>query len=468
MTYEKGDVFIMMEHMSALLDYGRERGMITEFDENYVVNKVLALIGGDSFERTAHRDFANIDEILSGLLDYAAQNGKLEDNTVTYRDILAAEIMDNLTPRPSELNEKFFEKYEHSPKEATDYFYNLSRNNNYIMTERVKKNIIWKTKTKYGELDITINLSKPEKDPKEIAKAKLMKQTGYPKCLLCAENVGVKGNANHPPRTNHRIIPLDLAGERWYLQYSPYVYYNEHCIALSSKHTPMKIEKATFDRLLEFVSIFPHYFIGSNSDLPIVGGSILTHNHFQGGNYEFAMAKQPIKKSFAFKGYEDIESGIVDWALSTIRLIGTDRERISELADKILTKWRGYSDEDNEIIAYTDQLHNTVTPIARQRGGKYELDLILRNNRTSEEHPDGIFHAHKEYHYIKKEGIGLIEAMGLAVLPPRLTTQFGELTDEIKQNIGEVFAKILENCGVFKDNEKGMNGFIKFMESVVD
>lgn len=458
----------MMEHMSALLDYGRERGMITEFDENYVVNKVLALIGGDSFERTAHRDFANIDEILSGLLDYAAQNGKLEDNTVTYRDILAAEIMDNLTPRPSELNEKFFEKYEHSPKEATDYFYNLSRNNNYIMTERVKKNIIWKTKTKYGELDITINLSKPEKDPKEIAKAKLMKQTGYPKCLLCAENVGVKGNANHPPRTNHRIIPLDLAGERWYLQYSPYVYYNEHCIALSSKHTPMKIEKATFDRLLEFVSIFPHYFIGSNSDLPIVGGSILTHNHFQGGNYEFAMAKQPIKKSFTFKGYEDIESGIVDWALSTIRLIGTDRERISELADKILTKWRGYSDEDNEIIAYTDQLHNTVTPIARQRGGKYELDLILRNNRTSEEHPDGIFHAHKEYHYIKKEGIGLIEAMGLAVLPPRLTTQFGELTDEIKQNIGEVFAKILENCGVFKDDEKGMNGFIKFMESVVD
>lgn len=458
----------MMEHMSALLDYGRERGMINEFDENYVVNKVLALIGGDSFERVPHRDFANIDEILSGLLDYAAQNGKLEDNTVTYRDILAAEIMDNLTPHPSELNEKFFAKYEHSPKEATDYFYNLSRNNNYIMTERVKKNIIWKTKTKYGELDITINLSKPEKDPKEIAKAKLVKQTGYPKCLLCAENVGVKGNANHPPRTNHRIIPLELAGERWYLQYSPYVYYNEHCIALSSQHTPMKIEKATFDRLLEFVSIFPHYFIGSNSDLPIVGGSILTHNHFQGGNYEFAMAKQPIKKHVTFKGYEDIESGIVDWALSTIRLIGTDRARLSELGEKILTKWRGYSDEDNEIIAYTDQLHNTITPIARQRGGKYELDLILRNNRTSEEHPDGIFHAHKEYHYIKKEGIGLIEAMGLAVLPPRLTTQFGELTDEIKQNIGEVFAKILENCGVFKDNEKGMNGFVKFMESVIE
>lgn len=458
----------MTEHLSALLDYGKERGMITEFDENYVVNKVLALIGADSFEKGPHRDFANIDEILAGLLDCAAENGKLEDNTVTYRDILAAEIMDNLTPRPSELNEKFFAKYENSPAEATDYFYELSKNNNYIMTERIKKNIIWKTKTKYGELDITINLSKPEKDPKEIAKAKLVKQTGYPKCLLCAENVGIKGNANHPPRTNHRIIPLELAGERWYMQYSPYVYYNEHCIALSCNHTPMKIEKATFDRLLEFVTIFPHYFIGSNSDLPIVGGSILTHNHFQGGNYEFAMAKQPVKYAFTFKGYEDIEAGIVDWALSTIRLKGADKERISELAEKILNKWRGYSDEENEILAYTDQLHNTVTPIARRRGELYELDLILRNNRTSEEHPDGIFHAHQEYHYIKKEGIGLIEAMGLAVLPPRLVTQFGELTDEVKQNIGEVFSKILENCGVFKDTETGMRGFVKFMESVIE
>lgn len=456
----------MTEHLSALLDYGREKGMITEFDESYVVNKVLALIGGDRFERTEHRHFENIDEILSGLLDFAAENGKLEDNTVTYRDILAAEIMDNLTPRPSELNENFFEKYEKSPKEATDFFYELSKNNNYIMTERVKKNIVWKSKTKYGELDITINLSKPEKDPKEIAKAKLAKQTGYPKCLLCAENVGVRGNANHPPRTNHRIIPLNLAGERWYLQYSPYVYYNEHCIALSSKHTPMKIEKATFDRLLDFVEQFPHYFIGSNSDLPIVGGSILTHNHFQGGNYEFAMAKQPIKYKFTFKGYEDIEAGIVDWALSTIRLIGSDRARLSELGEKILNKWRGYSDEENEILAYTDQLHNTVTPIARQRNGKFELDIILRNNRTNEKYPFGIFHAHEEYHYIKKEGIGLIEAMGLAVLPPRLITQFGELNDKVKQEIADVFTKILENCGVFKDTECGMNGFVKFMNSV--
>ena len=456
----------MTEHLSALLDYGREKGMITEFDESYVVNKVLALIGGDSFERTEHRHFANIDEILSGLLDFAAENGKLEDNTVTYRDILAAEIMDNLTPRPSELNEKFFEKYEKSPKEATDFFYELSKNNNYIMTERVKKNIVWKAKTKYGELDITINLSKPEKDPKEIAKAKLAKQTGYPKCLLCAENVGVRGNANHPPRTNHRIIPLNLAGERWYLQYSPYVYYNEHCIALSSKHTPMKIEKATFDRLLDFVEQFPHYFIGSNSDLPIVGGSILTHNHFQGGNYEFAMAKQPIKYKFTFKGYEDIEAGIVDWALSTIRLIGSDKARLSELGEKILNKWRGYSDEENEILSYTDQLHNTVTPIARQRNGKFELDIILRNNRTNEKYPFGIFHAHEEYHYIKKEGIGLIEAMGLAVLPPRLITQFGELNDKVKQEIADVFTKILENCGVFKDTECGLNGFVKFMNSV--
>lgn len=456
----------MKEHLSALLKYGTERGMITEFDENYAVNKILALIGGDEFEKVPCRDFKNIDEILEGLIDFAAEHGKLEDNTVTYRDILAAEIMDNLTPRPSELNRIFFDKYQKSPQEATDYFYELSKNNNYIMTERVKKNIIWKTKTRYGELDITINLSKPEKDPKEIAKAKLQKQTGYPKCLLCAENVGIKGNANHPPRTNHRIIPLELAGERWYLQYSPYVYYNEHCISFSSNHTPMKIEKATFDRLLGFVEQFPHYFIGSNSDLPIVGGSILTHNHFQGGNYEFAMAKQPIKKKFTFDGYEDVEAGIVDWALSTIRLICEDRTRLSELGEKILNKWRGYSDEDNDIIAYTDALHNTVTPIARKRNGKYELDIILRNNRTNEEHPDGIFHAHKEYHYIKKEGIGLIEAMGLAVLPPRLTTQFGELTDKTKQEIGEVFAKILENCGVFKDTEKGINGFVKFMTAV--
>lgn len=456
----------MMKHLTALIDYALERGMIDKYDVNYAVNKILALIGGDSFERTEYEPFESIDGILAGLLDFAAENGKLEDNTVTYRDILAAEIMDNFTPRPSELDREFFEKYNESPQKATDFFYELSKNNNYIMTERIKKNIKWKTATKYGVIDLTINLSKPEKDPKEIAKAKTVKQTGYPKCLLCVENVGIKGNASHPPRTNHRVIPLKLAGENWYLQYSPYVYYNEHCIALKEEHEPMKIERKTFERLLDFVNIFPHYFIGSNSDLPIVGGSILTHNHFQGGNYEFPMAKQGIKHSFKFDGFEDVEAGIVDWALSAIRLIGTDREKLIALADKILTAWRGYSDEENEILAYTDQPHNTITPIARQRNGKFELDLILRNNRTNEEHPDGIFHAHKEYHYVKKEGIGLIEAMGLAVLPPRLTTQFGELNDQVKQEIGEVFGKILENCAVFKDTEKGNAGFVRFLEFV--
>ncbi len=456
----------MNEYLSALLDYAREKNLIGKYDEIYAANKILALIGGDSFEKTEHRSFANIDEILAGLLDFAAENGKLEDNTVTYRDILVAQIMDNFTPRPGELIEKFDAKYENSPQEATQYFYDLSRNNNYIMTERIKKNIIWKTQTKYGELDITINLSKPEKDPKEVAKARTMKQTGYPKCLLCVENVGIKGHANHPPRTNHRVIPVNLAGEEWFLQYSPYVYYNEHCIALSGEHVPMQIERKTYERLLDFVIRFPHYFIGSNSDLPIVGGSILTHNHFQGGGYEFTMAKQGLKKSFTFAGYEDIEAGIVNWALSTIRLRGTDKERLCDLAEKILEAWRGYSDEENDIYAYTDQPHNTITPIARMRDGKMELDLILRNNRTSEEHPDGIFHAHSEYHHIKKEGIGLIEAMGLAVLPPRLLEQYGELTDENKQEIGEIFCKILENCGVYKDTEKGLAGFIKFMESI--
>lgn len=456
----------MKEHLSALLDYAYEKGMITKLDESYAVNKILALIGGDDFEWTEHRDFANIDEILAGLLDFAAENGKLEDNTITYRDILSAEIMDNFTPRPGELVEKFFKKYENSPVEATDYFYALSQDNNYIMTERIKKNIIWKTMTKYGEIDITINLSKPEKDPKEIAKAKTMKQSGYPKCLLCKENVGIRGNANHPARTNHRIIPVTLADEQWYFQYSPYVYYNEHCIGLSGEHTPMKIERKTFQRLLDFVTIFPHYFIGSNSDLPIVGGSILTHNHFQGGNYEFTMAKQPIKREFTFAGYEDVRAGIVDWALSTIRLISEDKEKLCDLGEKILNTWREYSDEENDILAYTDQLHNTVTSIARMRDGKYELDLILRNNRTSDEHPDGIFHAHSEYHHIKKEGIGLIEAMGLAVLPPRLLEQFPNMDDAKKKEIGEIFANILENCGVFKDTEKGINGFVKFMEAV--
>lgn len=455
----------MNEHISALLDYAYERGMIDKFDESYCVNRILALIGGDDFEKVPHRIFSDIDEILNGLLDFAAEHGCLEENTVTYRDILSAEIMNVFVPHPSEVNKVFAENYTVSPKKATDNFYELSKNSNYIMTGRIKKNIVWKTMTKYGELDITINLSKPEKDPRDIAKAKKIKQSGYPKCLLCAENVGIKGNTNHPPRANHRIIPVELNNELWYMQYSPYSYYNEHCIVLDSKHEPMKIESATFKRLLDFVEKFPHYFIGSNADLPIVGGSILTHNHFQGGNYEFAMARQGIKEKFVFDGFEDIDAGIVDWALSTIRLSGTDKERICSLADKILNSWREYSDMENEIAAYTDDTpHNTITPIARRKNGKFEIDLILRNNRTTAEHPLGIFHPHSEYHHIKKENIGLIEAMGLAVLPARLAND--DLSDDKKAEIGVIFEKILENCGVFKDDEKGIKGFRRFMNSV--
>ena len=334
------------------------------------------------------------------------------------------------------------------------------------MTQRLKKNIVWKTNVgKYGDLDITINLSKPEKSPEEIAAAKTAKQTGYPKCLLCVENVGYEGGANHPPRSNHRVIPVDINGETWCLQYSPYGYYNEHCILLNSKHSPMAITNDTFNRLLAFVEKFPHYFIGSNADLPIVGGSILTHDHYQGGNYEFPMAKCGARKKVVFEGYEDIEACIVDWALSTVRVASENRFRLSELAGKILAAWREYSDEENEILAHTDAPHNTITPIARMRNGKFELDLILRNNRTTREHPLGIFHPHSEYHHIKKENIGLIEAMGLAVLPPRLLTEF-DLNDEKKEEIGKIFGKILENCGVFKDTPKGNDGFEKFIKSV--
>ena len=454
------------KYLSELVDYCVKNQLIKPIDCGYAINRVLNLIGGNSFEYEAYEPHQNIEQILDGILDFAAENNKIE-NTITYRDILSADIMDVFTPMPSVLCEKYFENYKSSPKEATDYFYNLSKANNYVMTERLKKNIIWKTRTKeYGELDLTINLSKPEKDPKDIENAKKVQQTGYPKCLLCKENVGFEGNANHPPRANHRILPVTIENEQWYLQYSPYGYYNEHCILFNSEHTPMKISKTTFDRLLTFVEQYPHYFIGSNADLPIVGGSILTHDHYQGGNYEFPMAKTGLRFGVEFEGFDDVKAGVVDWALSTIRLKGKDRKRLSELADKILDCWRNYSDEENDILSYTDAPHNTITPVARMKDGEFELDLILRNNRTTDEHPLGIFHPHAEYHYIKKENIGLIEAMGLAVLPPRLCTQLGELTDEVKENIGQVFGKILDNCGVFKNTEKGNNGIKKFVLSV--
>ena len=456
----------MNKYLSELIDYALDRKLIEKEDETYCINRILNLIGADSFEREEYEKHENIEQILDGLLDFASENEKLENNSVVYRDILSADIMDVLTPKPSVVINTFNNLYNESPKKATQYFYDLSRDDNYIMTNRVKKNIIWKTNTRYGDIDITINLSKPEKDPKAIAAAKNMKQSGYPKCQLCCENVGFEGHANHPARANHRIIPVNLDGKTWYLQYSPYVYYNEHCILLNKEHTPMKISKQTFKNLLSFVEQYPHYFVGSNADLPIVGGSILTHDHFQGGNYEFPMAKCKEKFTFVVKGFEDIKVGIVDWALSTIRLKGTDIDKICELGDKILTKWRGYDDEENEILSFTDAPHNTITPIARKRDGLYELDLILRNNRTTEEHPLGIFHPHAEYHYIKKENIGLIEAMGLAVLPPRLTTELGVLDDKKKEEVGQIFSKILENCGVFKDTQKGNDGFKKFIESL--
>ncbi len=456
----------MNRYLTELIDYAIEKNLIEKEDEIYCANRVLNLIGGDSYERCEYEKHSNIEEILNVLLDFAAKNNKLEIDSIIYRDILSADIMDVFTPKPSVVIKNFNSLYNDAPKKATDYFYDLSRNNNYIMTNRVKKNITWKTKTKYGEIDITINLSKPEKDPKAIAAAKNMKQTGYPKCQLCCENEGYEGHANHPARANHRIIPVTLDNSPWFFQYSPYVYYNEHCIILNKEHTPMKITKQTFKNLLSFVEKYPHYFVGSNADLPIVGGSILTHDHFQGGNYEFAMAKCGPRFSFEIEGFSDVEIEAVDWALSTIRLRGTDISRLCELGDKILAKWRKYDDEENEILSYTDAPHNTITPIARKKNEKYELDLILRNNRTTDEHPLGIFHPHAEYHYIKKENIGLIEAMGLAVLPPRLTTELGELNDEKKEEIGQVFVKILENCGVFKDNEKGNKGLKKFLSSI--
>lgn len=454
------------KNLTELVDYALSKKLIAEEDAVYVVNRILNLIGGTSYQREEYTPHSNIEEILAPILDYADANGKLEVNSITYRDILSTDIMDCFTPMPSAVTKTFYEKYEENPKVATDWFFELSKNNNYIMTERLKKNIVWQTYTKeYGNLDITINLSKPEKDPRDIANAKKVQQTGYPKCLLCVENVGFEGHSNHPPRSNHRIIPVQLNDEKWCLQYSPYGYYNEHCILLNSEHAPMAITNDTFGRLLAFVEKFPHYFIGSNADLPIVGGSILTHDHYQGGNYEFPMAKCGSRIDVKFENYEDVDACVVDWALSTIRIASADRFRLQELAGKILSAWREYTDEENDIYAHTDAPHNTITPIARMRNGKFELDLILRNNRTTEEHPLGIFHPHAEYHHIKKENIGLIEAMGLAVLPPRLTIEYN-LDDAKKEEIGLIFGKILENCGVFKNTEKGNAGIVKFVNSV--
>ena len=492
---------MVYEAIKKLVTYGMETGLISEEEKIYSTNLILDVLKLDDYEEPEENyEKVELEPVLKELLDYAVEKGLIEDSVV-YRDLFDTRLMNCLVPRPSQVIKTFKEKYAASPEEATDYYYKLSRDSDYIRRYRVCKDMKWVTKTEYGDIDITINLSKPEKDPKAIAAAKLAKQSGYPKCQLCRENEGYAGRTNHPARENHRIIPITINGGQWGFQYSPYVYYNEHCIVFNGQHVPMKVERATFVKLFDFIKLFPHYFIGSNADLPIVGGSILSHDHFQGGNYEFAMAKAPVEREFTVKGYEDVKAGIVKWPLSVIRLSCTDEKRIIDLADHILKAWRGYTDEEAYVFAETDgEPHNTITPIARKRGDMYELDLALRNNITTPECPLGLYHPHNELHHIKKENIGLIEVMGLAVLPSRLKEEMEILSDYIvdgkdirsnekiekhadwvdefrpkypvinagnvdavlKEEIGIVFKKVLEDAGVFKRDVKGQAAFDRF------
>ena len=493
--------------ISRLLEYGLQRGLIAPEDKAYAANRMLALLGLREFEpQPVEEELHTPVEPLERLCQFAAEAGLIEPDTRDGRDQFDTELMNCLMPRPSQVVREFYSLYEKDKQAATDYYYQLARSSNYIRVDRIEKDRMWTAPTPYGDLVITINLSKPEKDPKAIAAAKNAPQSGYPKCALCRENEGYLGSANQAARGNHRLIPLELGGEPWFLQYSPYVYYNEHCIVLSHEHRPMKVSRQSISRLLEFVTFLPHYFVGSNADLPIVGGSILTHDHFQGGRYEFPMAKAPIREKVCFPGFEDVEAGIVHWPMSVIRLRGKEAQRLVDLADKILTAWREYSDESAEILAYTEGTpHNTITPIARRRGEDYELDLVLRNNRTTPEHPLGLFHPHAEHHHIKKENIGLIEVMGLAILPPRLLTETGLLEQALKdpaqaqeimarpemekhqawyeelkaagagegdtqraiqESIGVIFGKILGNAGVYKDTEEGREAFRRFCSSL--
>ena len=493
--------------ISRLLEYGLQRGLIAPEDKAYAANRMLALLGLREFEpQPVEEELHTPVEPLERLCQFAAEAGLIEPDTRDGRDQFDTELMNCLMPRPSQVVREFYSLYEKDKQAATDYYYQLARSSNYIRVDRIEKDRMWTAPTPYGDLVITINLSKPEKDPKAIAAAKNAPQSGYPKCALCRENEGYLGSANQAARGNHRLIPLELGGEPWFLQYSPYVYYNEHCIVLSHEHRPMKVSRQSISRLLEFVTFLPHYFVGSNADLPIVGGSILTHDHFQGGRYEFPMAKAPIREKVCFPGFEDVEAGIVHWPMSVIRLRGKEAQRLVDLADKILTAWREYSDESAEILAYTEGTpHNTITPIARRRGEDYELDLVLRNNRTTPEHPLGLFHPHAEYHHIKKENIGLIEVMGLAILPPRLLTETGLLEQALKnpaqaqeimarpemekhqawyeelkaagagegdtqraiqESIGVIFGKILGNAGVYKDTEEGREAFRRSCSSL--
>ena len=491
--------------VSKLAAYALRTGLIEECDYTWAVNTILDVLKLDSYT-APNQEWGDIElaPVLEELLDDAHARGVLTENSVVYRDLFDTELMGRLTPRPALVTNLFQKLYERNPKKATDWYYKFSQDTNYIRRDRIAKDMQWKAPTEYGDLDITINLSKPEKDPKAIAAAKNLPASAYPRCQLCAENEGYAGRVNHPARQNHRIVPITINGSPWFLQYSPYVYYNEHCICLNSAHVPMKIDRACFAKLLDFVRQFPHYFVGSNADLPIVGGSILAHDHFQGGRYTFAMETAPVETPFTFRGFEDVEAGIVKWPMSVVRISARNPDRLVELANTILTSWRGYTDEAAVIFAETDgEPHNTITPIARMRDGKFELDLVLRNNLTTEEHPLGLYHPHAELHHIKKENIGLIEVMGLAVLPARLKEELAAVADAlasgadlradertakhadwaegfaknytitpenaldiVQKETGLVFAQVLEHAGVYKRTLEGRDAFLRFLYQV--
>ena len=499
---------MICEDIKKLIKYGLITGLIEEEDVVYTTNRLLELFELDDYKddgRNVAMSVEDLETVLNSMMDYAYAQGIMKENSIIYRDLFDTKIMGMLVPRPSEVTGKFKKLYKESPVKATEYFYELSQNTNYIRRYRICKDKKWIVSTKYGDLDITINLSKPEKDPKDIAAAKNAKQSGYPKCLLCPENEGYAGRTNHPARQNHRIIPVTINNSDWGFQYSPYVYYNEHCIIFNKQHIPMKIEHDTFCKLFDFVRQFPHYYVGSNADLPIVGGSILSHDHFQGGNYEFPMAKAEMEREFIIKGFEDVKAGVVNWPMSVIRLCAADTKRIIALTDIILEKWRNYTDEDAFIYAVTDgEPHNTITPIARKRREMFELDLVLRNNITTKEHPIGVYHPHANLHHIKKENIGLIEVMGLAILPARLKEEMEVLSDAIvtkkdiraneliekhadwveeflprynrvnadnvngilRTEIGHVFMRVLEDAGVYKRTDKGQEAFDRFIQSI--
>ena len=495
----------IQHEISRLLHFARQKGLIAPEDEVYAANRLLDVLHVEDYvPKEVDETLETATPILECMLDYAAEKGLIE-GTTDERDLFDTRIMDCVMPRPSEVVRAFRAYYEESPREATDYYYALSIASNYIRKVRIDKNIAWKTATEFGDLDVTINLSKPEKDPRDIAKAKLAKAAGYPKCLLCRENEGYAGRVNHPARETHRLIPLDLAGHPWFLQYSPYTYYNEHCIVLNNDHVPMVISRETFENLTAFLEIFPHYFAGSNADLPIVGGSILSHDHYQGGRYTFAMERAAVEQEYRFANYPQVRAGRVKWPMSTLRLTSSDKEALIDLATAILAAWRTYSDASADILAETDAPHNTITPIARRRGADYEFDLVFRNNRTTAEHPLGLFHPHAEVHHIKKENIGLIEVLGLAILPARLKSEMEQIRAELlrgaadiagiadiekhadwyrsvraahttvtegnvdgilRDEIGKVFLEVLTHAGVFKRDAAGMAAFDRWIESV--